>query len=136
MEIDIHIVDDEQLDRYIVRRVAARQDWPGRILEYPSGTRFLEEFGQRLGDPDAGPAHCILMGINMPGPDGFETVRRLQKLMVGLDMRPNLAVIIYSSSDAPEDRDRARASPLVCGYIPKPLNDASMEGIRRVCEFT
>ena len=132
-EIDVVVVDDNEIDRYIVKRKLTRAAGFGDIQEAVAGDRFLSSVSKddeiTMGPP---PPTLVLMDINMPRMNGFETVQRLQEQLEVVEGPPLIVVMMFTSSDNPRDRQRAEELPLVKGYICKPLDDVGIDAIRSI----
>lgn len=133
MKIPVVVVDDEQVDRYTVKRRLGKRPEFGTILECCSGDAFLADHCDRNWpfNPVDLPA-IILTDINMPGRDGLETISEFSERQE--QGRAPVAVVIcmITSSANPRDRDRARNLGLVQGYIEKPLD---APGVERLLEL-
>lgn len=131
MRIPVVIVDDEEIDRLIASKRIARSPWAKiltPIIEVASGDVFLENLFQTDALPDG--RKLVLMDINMPGRNGFETIEEMRRrLPKGGD---GYVVIVYTSSENAGDVARAKALDLVREFIVKPLDDADIETIVRV----
>lgn len=108
------MVDDDRADIYIAKMCLQRSILKKEIQALDSGEaliKYLEETRDRNELP------ClILLDINMPGLDGFETLARVRK-MRGFECLP--PVTILSSSDDP--RDIERGTRLGAAYVTKPM---------------
>ncbi len=68
MKIPVTVVDDEQVDRYTVRRRLSRHGGFRDVVEVESGDRFLDVHCSGASDIETdGLPLLILMDINMPG---------------------------------------------------------------------
>lgn len=122
--IRIVVVDDEEVDRYVVKRHLRRIDHDVDVVEFEAGDHFIEA----LQDPARraqlldGAAHpvLVLLDINMPRMDGFEV---LASLTADPDLsRELLVVTMYSSSAHAHDQESATRSPYVAEFVVKPLS--------------
>lgn len=129
-DIDVVVVDDNEFDRYIVKRKLAKVAGFGDVSEAVAGDRFLDsvEKGESLCDR-APPPQLVLMDINMPRLNGFETVERLQDIVHAGRGAASIVVMMFTSSNNPSDRQRAKSIPMIKGYICKPLDE---DGIERI----
>jgi len=123
MKIPVTVVDDEQVDRYTVRRRLSRHGGFRDVVEVESGDVFLDVHCSGASDIETdGLPLLILMDINMPGRNGFETVREMEvRQSKGLAV-PSIVVTMLTSSGNPRDKAEADKLPLVRGYIEKPLD--------------
>jgi len=123
MKIPVVLVDDNEVDRYVVRRVLSKFDEFDELKESKSGVEFLKEFfngdeGAHLEDQPL----CILMDINMPGLSGFETIAEMEKLAVKGHGPGGVVLMMITSSANPNDHIKADELDSVLGYTTKPLD--------------
>lgn len=132
-KIPVVVVDDEDVDRYIVKRRLSKAEDFGEVLEAPTGDAFLEEFfnGRKIELPPDVPL-LVLMDVNMPGRNGFETIEELQRRMERGRGPGSVVIMMFTSSQNPKDQERAKQFAVVKGYIFKPLDDAGVEKIREL----
>lgn len=129
------LVDDSDMDRYLVKRYLTRRGAFGEIIEAGSGVEFIDSIcdTHRLDDMSAKPI-LVLMDINMPIMDGFETVQALQQRVEKGQVPSSLVVMMFTSSDNPEDKKRAEQIDIVKGYIVKPIDDKDVERLIQLFE--
>lgn len=133
MNIPVVVVDDEEADRYLVKRRLARVGGFAEVIEEPSGDRFLEDYSSGyLAEAAASTSLLVLMDINMPGRNGFETIEELQRRMDDGQGLSSIAVMMFTSSNNVRDRERADEFSIVKGYITKPLDDS---GVRHIMDL-
>lgn len=130
MQIPIIIVDDEEIDRMIAVKRIRRSDWAGvlcPIQEAATGDDFIRHY--QGADWPKGPNVLILMDINMPGRNGFETVQEMQRLAASGGAKSEAVVLMYTSSENPSDMAQAKDLDSVRGYIVKPFDNGDIETI-------
>ena len=133
MEVLVVIVDDEEVDRMITRKRFERSAFSNvfrTIIEAETGEDFLDLF-QAQADLK-GKRSLILMDVNMPGLNGFETIERLQKHFDASGVEDCSVVMIFTSSENETDQERAKDLPLVADYLVKPLTDNDISRIHQV----
>ncbi|MEL6475395.1 MAG: response regulator [Pseudomonadota bacterium] len=132
------IVDDNGLDRYMVRRYLECRSEFGECLEAATGVEFINDIcdSHKLDGLSPKPI-LILLDINMPMLDGFETAVALQQKVEAGEVPASLVVMIFTSSDNPEDRRRAEEIDIVKGFIVKPIDDDNVAHLLKLYqEFT
>lgn len=97
------VVDDEPADTYFLRRALKQAAIPNPVIGCADGEdaiRFLE--GAKFG----GQRPCLIfLDLKMPRMNGFEFLAWIRSQADFNDLK----VVIVSSSDLPEDRERALA---------------------------
>lgn len=132
-KIPVVIVDDAEVDRTIARRRFSRVDDFGEVFEADSGDMFLETFFNGHQEiPNGEVVPLILMDINMPGRDGFETIKEMEARIAEGRGPNSVAVMVFTSSNNPADRAKAEALSSVKGYITKPLD---REAVLKILEI-
>ena len=118
------LVDDNEADNVYHEIMIRRAGFSGEVLSYMSGIEaldFLQSDGLEL-------PTCIFLDVNMPLMSGFEVAEAAASM---LEDRPGLVLVMLSSSSAPADIARARSTPVIRGYVTKPL---SVDRIRALLE--
>lgn len=129
------VVDDSDMDRYLVKRYLNKREEFVEIIEAESGVEFLDSIcdTHRL-DALSTKKIIVLMDINMPLMDGFETAQALQQRIEKGEAPSSLVVMMFTSSDNPEDKKRAEQIAIVEGYIVKPMDDKDVEKLVQLFE--
>ncbi len=135
MNIPIVIVDDQDVDRYLVKRNVKKTEDFEELIEMENGDRFLEHFfaGDAKNDPDAEPL-LVLMDVNMPGRNGFETAELAEKRIAEGQGPKSMVVMMLTSSNNEEDKQRAADLDIIKGYISKPINKKGLAEIKEIYE--
>lgn len=116
------IVDDQESDRYILKRTLRTTKLFTKIFEASSGQEaidFFETSGEGQGmDPAEFPPILIFLDVNMPilgGLDFLDQFAELRKLR----QLTSIVVMMYSSSENARDRERAFSHSFVRGFLTK-----------------
>lgn len=131
MPIPMVVVDDDDIDRYLVNRLVKKLNQDIRLIEFSNGEDFLtlvtDECRRKteIGEPP--PPILVLLDINMPGFNGFDVLKALEK-MPELAGR-HLAIVMHSSSNHPDDISASRSFDFVRDYIEKPLSVARLDNV-------
>ena len=126
MTIPIVVVDDEEFDRYIARRVVKAAGIDSNVIEYKSGDDFLavvKDSGRRNSEiGHAPPPMLVLLDINMPRTNGFEVLEEIKKSIEEDEGSASCMIILmFSSSTHAADKTEAFSYDFVKDYIVKPL---------------
>ena len=104
----ILVVEDQEDNRQIIRDLLSATDY--EIMEAESGEQALDAVAKQRPD-------LILMDIQLPGIDGYETTRRI-KADPALRSIPIIAVTSYALSG---EEQKARVAGCDA-YVPKPYS--------------
>lgn len=66
----------------------------------------------------------ILLDINMPGINGWEFMEKYNQLPD--DITSKVKIVMLTSSENPEDFEKARKTQRLAGIVTKPLTDSSL----------
>lgn len=139
MKIPVVVVDDERIDRYTVKRRLAKHGAFDEVQEASSGDTFLEMLVQgSIGSPYPELPLLVLMDINMPGRNGFETVAELERLQEAGQVGKSIVAMMFTSSASQSDKQQADSMGLVKGYFEKPMSNTGAERVleiyRSICD--
>lgn len=115
------IIDDSEIDRYILHRQLSAAGVTKIYVENDgsSALAFFEDFeSKHCSHGDNFPPNVIFLDINMPIVGGFEFLERFAELRSRLALQ-SCAIIMYSSSDRPEDKQRAESYEFVQDFLTK-----------------
>lgn len=117
----VMVIEDDEVDRYIVRRKLSTVDESIKIIEFSTGKEALRYFEDKLNQNDAiDLPDLILVDINMPIMDGFTFASSLESLALEAPQLKDISVFVLSSSNNERDVQRSTSIGIIKGYIPKP----------------
>ncbi len=116
------IVDDSEIDRYILKRLLKESGLDLTIFEKIDGKEALEFFEDyeenRKKYPDLYPPILIFLDINMPRVDGIEFLETFSHLRKYIQV-DSCVIIMFSSSERKEDKEKIMAYDFVKDYVVK-----------------
>ncbi len=112
-EYDILLVEDNYMNIILMKKLM--KQFGHRVHTAENGFEALKTLENKNFD-------LILLDLQMPVMDGFETAKRIRKLSI------KTPIIAVTASAAPEDYDTCRAIG-INGFIIKPLNITEFENI-------
>ena len=125
-KVSVLIIDDNETDRYLLKRTLNKTGIISKIFEANDGTVALELIKNyecnRQDFPDDFPPLIFFLDINMPMMNGFDFLKEFEVI------RENLAlshiIMMFSSSERSEDKEKALSYCFVKSFIRKGSVDA------------
>lgn len=121
-KVSLLIVDDNEVDRYILKRQLKETGLDVRIFEAESGKEALEFFEgyeeNQAKYADDFPPLVIFLDINMPLVSGFEFLDKFGPMRNSLNIETAF-IMMFSSSESEQDRDKAFSYGYVKDYLTK-----------------
>lgn len=121
MKKDIWFIDDDEFFRLLVEKMATNLGYQNRIDIFSDGDRALIDIMSRINEHDAIPS-LIFLDLNMKNLDGWQLIDLLNEIN-GLSVK----IVIVSSSDRPQDSERASQERLVVDRLVKPITSNQLE---------
>lgn len=122
----VSVIDDSEIDRYIISSVVKRYCFAGEVIEFNMAQKALAYLEENKSNRSMIP-EIILLDINMPEMNGFDFLESYQLFPEPLKKQVN--IVILTSSNNPDDSERASKNPLVRVYLNKPLNENKLSRI-------
>ena len=121
-DYSILIVDDNESDRYLLRRHLEQTHLDIKVFEAEDGAeacRFFENYdANRAAYPDNFPPLVVFLDINMPIMDGWEFLESFSVLRALYDIQSSL-VVMFTSSNRELDREQASQFSFVEDFVVK-----------------
>ena len=118
----ILIIDDDEVDRYILKRQLKEAELNFKVSEKFNGKDALDYFKTHFKNQSPlskeFPPVVIFLDINMPLIDGFEFLKKYGDLRNQFDGQKSY-IIVFSSSDREEDKVKALSFDGVKGFLVK-----------------
>jgi len=111
------IVEDNPIDVFINTRVVEQSGLSKEVIAIQSASEALDFLTQRGANSEL--PNIIFLDIRMPDLDGFEFLQEFSELPQRvLEL---CKIVMLSSTIDPLELEKARNSPFVLAFIPKPL---------------
>ncbi len=117
------LIDDNGDDNFFHEREIKKIDLACTVITKNSGLEALEYLKSKK-EPRA---DLIFLDINMPGMNGWEFLQEYDQL--GKELQSRAINIMLTTSDNPDDKERARTFGFVSDYIIKPLTKEKVKAI-------
>lgn len=129
----VMIVDDNADDRYSLKRYLRKTKLALVTLEVDSGldgiqllTTPIEKL--KIQYPGISAPVTLFLDINMPLMNGWEFVEELERRRHEIELNPTV-VVMYSSSESEQDKNKAKGYDTVTNYIVK--GDPNPESLKQ-----
>jgi CheY-like chemotaxis protein len=124
--LSIMMIDDNDVDRMMGKRLAERSGFIDRYVGFPSALDALAH----LSEADAPVYDVILLDQSMPNMDGVGFLREAKARLK--ERLSKTAVVMLTTILSEEDRVIAERSGMVTSFLSKPLSSRKMEDLQMV----
>jgi CheY-like chemotaxis protein len=125
----VMLVDDNDTDNFIHKRVIELTGFAKTIVVKNSGKTALEYIGSNLSNMSSLP-DVIFLDINMPIVDGFVFLFEYENFPEEVKQKCKIAIL--SSSDNKRDIDRIVDNEYVINFITKPLSEEALTDLKKI----
>ena len=119
------IIDDNEEDRYILKRFLKSIDFVGTIYEASDGQEALDIFSDYVNQTENTlanfPPIFIFLDINMPFVGGIEFLERYSESNLDKHCLSTI-IMMYTSSESEEDRHKVSTYSFVQDFISKGIH--------------
>ena len=119
MHKKVMVIDDNEMDLYISKRIIERHAFAEEVLLMESAKDALAFFEANADNVENLPS-LIFLDINMPDMNGFEFLEAYNALSE--TVKRNSIIMMLTTSVHDEDIQRADKCPYVRNYLNKPLS--------------
>ncbi|MBT0587831.1 response regulator [Alteromonas oceanisediminis] len=127
MKSPILLVDDSEIDRYILKRQLKTIGFTD-VIEKLDGIEALDYLKHLAATPAGKQVPLlIILDVNMPRMGGFELLANTVPLFE--EVLKDTTVMIYSGSESELEKQQAAAYPWVKGFLPKGATPEQLENL-------
>jgi CheY-like chemotaxis protein len=118
------ILDDNALDHMILEKMLSKLNTSDDIVHYYHGSELIKMIEK---NEDATFPDILFLDLHMPGMDGWQVLKQLNRL--NKNMHKIISVYVLSSSVNPVDINKTKRYDFVKDYLFKPISYEKLEKI-------
>ena len=122
------LIDDDKIFQFVTGKILKKINPKILIEKYLDGEEGITSIKAKLKSGSSLP-DIVLLDINMPFMNGWEFLREFKKIRPCIDK--DIQIYILTSSDDPEDLDKAKKFSELSGYLVKPVSKKELEVLIR-----
>ncbi|MCG8385462.1 MAG: response regulator [Cytophagales bacterium] len=119
------LVDDNDIDLFINKKIIEFNNFSNHLISLSSSQEALDYL--QKAEKGSLP-QLIFLDLNMPLSDGFQFLAEFSKLEEHI--KTGVSIVILTSSNNPNDRDKVEKNANVLYFLSKPLNEEKLQIIR------
>lgn len=118
------VIDDNEIDLYIARRVMTKYSFAEEIVTFSSAIEALDHLKATMDKGEALP-EMIMLDINMPEMTGFQFLEKYGQMPENITN--NCTIVMLSTSIHPEELNLANNSPHIQQFVNKPVSEETLK---------
>ncbi|WP_031425263.1 response regulator [Flavimarina sp. Hel_I_48] len=122
------LIDDDKIFQFITDKILRKINPEIVIEKYLDGEEGLNSIKKRIEDGVSLP-DVVLLDINMPFMNGWQFLKEYKKLH--LNIGKDVHIYLLTSSNNPEDLEKAKKISELSGYMIKPVTEKELEVLIR-----
>lgn len=127
----VMLVDDNDTDNFISKRIIELSKFASRVEVKNSGKSALQYLEENQNNPENLP-DLIFLDINMPIVDGFVFLFEFEMFPERIKNKCKIAIL--SSSDNKRDIEKIVDNEYVIKFITKPLSNEALEEVKNLLQ--
>ena len=120
----VMIIDDNEIDIFINQKVLEFNNFASEIINIQAAQNAIDKL--KAAKTEDIP-NLIFLDLNMPIMDGFMFLYEFSQMPE--EVRSKVKIVVLTSSDNSNDKEKVAANADVLTYISKPLTDQKLEEI-------
>ena len=120
------VIDDSVLERFLAEKLMQNCRFAEQVTSFNSPIDALQYLTSLKNSQDKFP-EVIFVDIQMPLMNGFEFLDKFMEFPE--DARQHSKIVMFSSSQAPEDYSRMKQHPVIARFLSKPLSEESFRSL-------
>lgn len=122
------LIDDDKIFQFITDKILRKINPEIVIEKYLDGEEGLNSIKKRIEDGISLP-DVVLLDINMPFMNGWQFLKEYKKIYPNIDK--DVHIYMLTSSNNPEDLEKAKKISELSGYMIKPVTEKELEVLIR-----
>ncbi|GAB4327715.1 MAG: hypothetical protein OHK0038_01460 [Flammeovirgaceae bacterium] len=127
MKKTVLLIDDDEVFRYIVKRVIELKTPHVELIPTDSCRAALQVLEELQNGNNSTKPDIILLDLDMPVMNGFEFLDTYESRL--RQINPNIKIYIVSTSLSSEEHQKAISYDSVAAFLPKPIAPETMETV-------
>ncbi|VVU99914.1 Phosphate regulon transcriptional regulatory protein PhoB [Mesonia oceanica] len=123
------IIDDDPIFIFGTKKMLEYSGYCDTFLIFKNGKEAYDHLSAILREKETLP-DVIFLDINMPIMNGWQFLEKITKI----DIPAKLKIFVVSSSETPEDREKAKEFSAIKNYVVKPISVSGIKDIIRQIE--